>query len=179
MPSSIRTSQSLNFARLSAVALRIPQRRQTRAQQAPPRESAAPSADQNHSLLPPTRCYGSPRMTAELRALGIDCAENRVARIMRLNDLRARPRRPFRGRRLPSPITRLILRPICYRSRLSFSSGCSARQRHHFHSTTEGASVAPSVSFSQRFPQSTFSKPKSPSKLINNPSALTAFTFFG
>lgn len=43
-----------------------------------------------------TRCYGSPRMTHELRALGIACSENRVARIMRSNGLRARPRRPFR-----------------------------------------------------------------------------------
>jgi len=43
-----------------------------------------------------TRCYGSPRMTRELRAVAIDCSENRVARIMRLNGLRARPRRPFR-----------------------------------------------------------------------------------
>jgi putative transposase len=43
-----------------------------------------------------TRCYGSPRMTRKLRAVGIDCSENRVARIMRLNGLRARPRRPFR-----------------------------------------------------------------------------------
>jgi putative transposase len=43
-----------------------------------------------------TRCYGSPRMTRELRTLGIACSENRVARIMRLNGLRARPRRPFR-----------------------------------------------------------------------------------
>ena len=30
-----------------------------------------------------TRRYGSPRMTCELRALGIACSENRVARIMR------------------------------------------------------------------------------------------------
>ena len=43
-----------------------------------------------------TRCYGSPRMTRELRALGMACSENRVARIMRSNGLRARPRRPFR-----------------------------------------------------------------------------------
>jgi putative transposase len=43
-----------------------------------------------------TRCYGSPRMTRELRAAGMDCSENRVARIMRLKGLRARPRRPFR-----------------------------------------------------------------------------------
>jgi len=43
-----------------------------------------------------TRCYGSPRMTWELRAHGWSCSENRVARLMRKNDLRARPRRPFR-----------------------------------------------------------------------------------
>ena len=43
-----------------------------------------------------TRCYGSPRMTHELRAAGMDCSENRVARLMRLNGWRARPRRPFR-----------------------------------------------------------------------------------
>jgi putative transposase len=43
-----------------------------------------------------TRCYGSPRMTRELRAVGIACSENRVARIMRSNGLRARPRRAFR-----------------------------------------------------------------------------------
>ena len=43
-----------------------------------------------------TRCYGSPRMTLELRANGCSCSENRVARLMRKNGLRARPRRPFR-----------------------------------------------------------------------------------
>ncbi|MGZ8921481.1 MAG: IS3 family transposase [Limisphaerales bacterium] len=43
-----------------------------------------------------TRCYGSPRMTWELRAKGWSCSENRVARLMRKNRLRARPRRPFR-----------------------------------------------------------------------------------
>lgn len=43
-----------------------------------------------------TRCYGSPRMTWELRANGWSCSENRVARLMRKNGLRARPRRPFR-----------------------------------------------------------------------------------
>jgi putative transposase len=43
-----------------------------------------------------TRCYGSPRMTWELRADGWSCSENRVARLMRKNGLRARPRRPFR-----------------------------------------------------------------------------------
>src|SRR6266853_588329 len=43
-----------------------------------------------------TRCYGSPRMTWELRNNGWSCSENRVARLMRKNALRARPRRPFR-----------------------------------------------------------------------------------
>lgn len=43
-----------------------------------------------------TRCYGSPRMTRELRGLGLACSENRVARLMRSNRLWARPRKPFR-----------------------------------------------------------------------------------
>ncbi len=43
-----------------------------------------------------TRCYGSPRMTRELRGLGLACSENRVARLMRSGGLRARPRKPFR-----------------------------------------------------------------------------------
>lgn len=43
-----------------------------------------------------TRSYGSPRMTAELRAQGYRVSENRVARLMRRSALRARPRRPYR-----------------------------------------------------------------------------------
>lgn len=43
-----------------------------------------------------TRCYGSPRMTRELRNRGQRCSENRVARLMRIHGLRARPRRPYR-----------------------------------------------------------------------------------
>jgi putative transposase len=43
-----------------------------------------------------TRSYGSPRMTRELRGKGQGCSENRVARLMQLHDMRARPRRPFR-----------------------------------------------------------------------------------
>ncbi len=43
-----------------------------------------------------TRSYGSPRMTPELHAMGHVCSENRVARLMRREGLRARPRRPFR-----------------------------------------------------------------------------------
>lgn len=45
-----------------------------------------------------TRCYGSPRMTHTLNAMGLPCSENRVARLMRSVGLRARPRRPFRPR---------------------------------------------------------------------------------
>jgi len=43
-----------------------------------------------------THRYGSPRMTRELRARGHACPKNRAARLMRLDGLRARPRRPFR-----------------------------------------------------------------------------------
>lgn len=45
-----------------------------------------------------TRAYGSPRMTAQLRALGHSASENRIARLMRRNGLKARPRRPYRPR---------------------------------------------------------------------------------
>lgn len=37
----------------------------------------------------PEACYGSPRMTEELRARGHECSENRVARLMRQHGLRA------------------------------------------------------------------------------------------
>jgi len=40
--------------------------------------------------------YGSPRVHQELRALGIPCGENRVARLMRLEGLRAKGARRFR-----------------------------------------------------------------------------------
>jgi putative transposase len=68
-----------------------------------PRLSAR--ADANQQLLEQikvihahrhTRTYGSPRMTVELRARGQACSKNRVARLMHLHGLRARPRRPFR-----------------------------------------------------------------------------------
>lgn len=45
-----------------------------------------------------TRSYGSPKMTHELRRRGLHCSENRVARLMRREGLRSRPRRPFRPR---------------------------------------------------------------------------------
>src|SRR5690606_11218496 len=43
-----------------------------------------------------TRCYGSPRMTSELRERGLECSQNRVARLMRTEGMRARPRKPFK-----------------------------------------------------------------------------------
>ena len=43
-----------------------------------------------------TRCYGSPRMTAELRQRGHTCSVKRVARLMTGAGLRARPRKPYR-----------------------------------------------------------------------------------
>jgi transposase InsO family protein len=42
------------------------------------------------------RRYGSPRVTAALRKAGRRVGHNRVARIMRENDLQARPKRRFR-----------------------------------------------------------------------------------
>jgi putative transposase len=42
------------------------------------------------------RRYGSPRVYQELRALGVPCGENRVARLMRAGGLRARSARRFR-----------------------------------------------------------------------------------
>lgn len=40
--------------------------------------------------------YGSPRMTAELKALGHVCSENRVARVMRTGGIRAVGKRKYR-----------------------------------------------------------------------------------
>jgi putative transposase len=42
--------------------------------------------------------YGSPRVTRALRAAGVRCGENRVARLMRERGLAARPKRAFRPR---------------------------------------------------------------------------------
>lgn len=57
-----------------------------------------------------TRCYGSPRMARELAARGLEVSENRVARLMRVEGIAARARRPFRpktttadGAATPSP----------------------------------------------------------------------------
>jgi transposase InsO family protein len=40
--------------------------------------------------------YGSPRITAELRAQGLGCGENRIARLMRENGIKARTRKKFK-----------------------------------------------------------------------------------
>ena len=42
--------------------------------------------------------YGSPRVTRELRQQGVGCSENRVARLMRENELVARGKKAFRPR---------------------------------------------------------------------------------
>jgi len=42
------------------------------------------------------RRYGAPKVYHELRAQGIECGHNRVARLMRLDGLRAKRSRPFR-----------------------------------------------------------------------------------
>ncbi len=43
------------------------------------------------------KAYGSPRVYQELRAQGVACSENRVARLMRLRNLRARQVRRYKG----------------------------------------------------------------------------------
>jgi transposase InsO family protein len=43
----------------------------------------------------PERCYGSPRLTPELKALGHACSENRVARLMHCHGVRAQKRKSF------------------------------------------------------------------------------------
>ena len=41
--------------------------------------------------------YGSPRITIELKANGTRCSENRVARLMRHNDIQAKTKRKFKA----------------------------------------------------------------------------------
>jgi putative transposase len=43
----------------------------------------------------PERCYGSPRLTQELKALGHTCSQNRIARLMQRHGLRAQKRKRF------------------------------------------------------------------------------------
>ncbi len=40
--------------------------------------------------------YGSPRITHELKAQGVNCSENRVARLMKQNGIRSKARRRFK-----------------------------------------------------------------------------------
>ena len=40
--------------------------------------------------------YGSPRITQELREAGVECSENRVARLMRENEIAAKTKRKFK-----------------------------------------------------------------------------------
>ena len=42
--------------------------------------------------------YGSPRVTQQIRQEGLACGENRIARLMRENDLAARAKKAFRPR---------------------------------------------------------------------------------
>jgi len=63
-------------------------------------------AQANHQLLEQIRqahresrrAYGSPRITQQLRRQRICCSENRVARLMRQEQIRAKRKRPFRPR---------------------------------------------------------------------------------
>ncbi len=43
------------------------------------------------------RVYGSPRITEELQSNGIECSENRVARLMRANGIAAKMKRKFKA----------------------------------------------------------------------------------
>jgi putative transposase len=43
------------------------------------------------------RVYGSPRITDELRSKGFCCGENRIARLMRENNIQAKTKRKFRA----------------------------------------------------------------------------------
>jgi transposase InsO family protein len=58
-------------------------------------EAIAASAREIHADRH-TKAYGSPRMTAELRDRGVAASENRVARIMRDEGIRAAPKRSYR-----------------------------------------------------------------------------------
>jgi transposase InsO family protein len=53
--------------------------------------------------------YGSPRMHAELVARGQPCSVNRVARLMRLNHLAARHKRPYRPKTTCPDATRAVV----------------------------------------------------------------------
>lgn len=52
--------------------------------------------------------YGSPRITRQLQRQNIPCGKNRVARLMRLHQFKARSKRPFRPRTTDSRKTQLL-----------------------------------------------------------------------
>ena len=62
------------------------------------------------------QCYGSPRITRQLHKQGVRVGKNRVARLMRLESIQARRKRPFRPRttdsRHPQPIAPNRLKPL-------------------------------------------------------------------
>jgi len=62
------------------------------------------------------QCYGSPRITRQLHKQGVHVGKNRVARLMRLQAIRAKRKRPFRPRttdsRHPQPIAPNRLKPL-------------------------------------------------------------------
>lgn len=62
------------------------------------------------------QCYGSPRITRQLHKQGVQVGKNRVARLMRLQAIRAKRKRPFRPRttdsRHPQPIAPNRLQPL-------------------------------------------------------------------
>jgi transposase InsO family protein len=68
---------------------------------------------QNAVLLTHIRCvhqehqerYGSPRIFQTLRQRGLRCGRNRIARLMRLEGLRAKGKRPFRPRTTKAGLT--------------------------------------------------------------------------
>jgi transposase InsO family protein len=69
-------------------------------------KAPGPRARANQKLLEEVRqvfahsrqTYGSPRVTRQLRRQQVACSENRVARLMRCHQIRAKSKRPFRPR---------------------------------------------------------------------------------
>jgi transposase InsO family protein len=69
-------------------------------------KAPGPRAQANQKLLEEVRqvfahsrqTYGSPRVTRQLRRQQVACSENRVARLMRCHQIRAKSKRPFRPR---------------------------------------------------------------------------------
>ena len=62
------------------------------------------------SFLQSRQTYGSPRVTMDLRKVGISCSENRVARLMKKAGFKGRTRRKFIPR-WSAPATRGVIAP--------------------------------------------------------------------